>query len=130
MNIAPTQVKEEGGEARIALDGETFGMPRELLGMLQSKKAGGELSLGVRPEGVLVSRDEKPGFRPVEAHLIQPYGGFDIVDLKVGGNTLRARTTSNLVGKPGERVWARIDPSQAHFFDTQSGASLGIRLGD
>jgi hypothetical protein len=27
-----------------------------------------------------------------------------------------------------DRVWARIDPSQAHFFD-KSGASLGIRLG-
>ena len=44
--------------------------------------------------------------------------------------TLRARTTSGYVGKVGDRVFARIDPSQAHFFDTKSGASLDIRLGD
>ena len=129
MNIAATAVKDEGGSARIAVDSESFELPRELLGMLEAKKAG-ELSLGVRPEGILISREEKPGYRPLEAHLIQPYGAFDIVDLKVGGNTLRARTASRYVGRPGDRVWVRIDPAQAHFFDTKSGASLGIRLGD
>ena len=128
MNISPTTVKEEGGTASIAVDSESFELPRELLGMLQQKQAGNDLSLGVRPEGILVSRDEQPGYRPVEAHIIQPYGGFDIIDLKVGGKTFRARTTSGYVGRAGDRVWARIDPAQAHFFDTRSGASLGIRL--
>ena len=96
----------------------------------EAKKAGNELSLGVRPEGVLISREQQAGYQPMEAHIIQPYGGFDIVDLKVGDKTLRARTTSGYVGKAGDRVFARIDPSHAHFFDTKSGASLDIRLGD
>ena len=129
MNISATTVSEADGKARIALDSETFELPRELLAMLEQKKAT-DLSLGVRPEGVLVSREDQPGYRPVEAHIIQPFGGFDIVDLRVGAQTLRARTTSGFVGKAGERVWARIDPAQAHFFDTKSGASLDIRLGD
>jgi multiple sugar transport system ATP-binding protein len=129
MNISATKVSEAGGGAQISLDSEKFDLPRELLGMLQSKKAGNELSLGVRPEGVLLSNTDQPGYRPVEAHIIQPFGGFDIVDLKVGAQTLRARTTAGFVGKAGDRVWARIDPAQAHFFDTKSGASLDIRLG-
>jgi multiple sugar transport system ATP-binding protein len=41
---------------------------------------------------------------------------------------IRARTRSGYVGNPGDKVWARIDPSQAHFFDTESGNSLGVRL--
>jgi multiple sugar transport system ATP-binding protein len=131
MNIANASVREEAGAAQVMVDSEAFELPRELLGMLEGKKAGdAQLALGVRPEGVLVSPTEKPGYRPVEAHIIQPYGGFDIVDLKIGGTTLRARTTSGYVAKAGDRVWARIDPSQAHFFDTRSGASLGIRLGE
>jgi multiple sugar transport system ATP-binding protein len=130
MNITGTAVREENGSAQVAVDSESFPLPRELLGMLEQKKAGSDLSLGVRPEGVLISHEEQPGYRPVEAHLIQPYGGFDIVDLKVGAKTLRARTASQFVSRPGDRVWARIDPSQAHFFDSKSGASLGIRLGD
>ena len=130
MNVTSTVVKEAGGAAQVVLDSETFDMPREVLGMLQSKGAGNELSLGVRPEGVLVSHEDQPGYRPVEAHIIQPFGGFDIVDLRVGSQTLRARTAAGYVGKAGARVWAKIDPAQAHFFDTRSGASLGIRLGN
>jgi multiple sugar transport system ATP-binding protein len=129
MNISATTVSNVGGKAAVAVDRETFELPAELLGMLQQKNASRELSLGVRPEGVLVSRQEQPGYKPVEAHLIQPFGGFDIVDLKIGEQTLRARTAAGFVPRAGERVFARIDPSQAHFFDTKSGASLDIRLG-
>jgi multiple sugar transport system ATP-binding protein len=130
MNISATAVKEEGGAATVAIDSESFELPRELLGMLQQKQAGQDLSLGVRPEGILLSRDQQPGYRSVEAHIIQPYGGFDIIDLKVGNRTIRARTPSGYVGRAGDRVWARIDPAQAHFFDTKTGDSLGIRLGN
>ena len=130
MNVAPAQVREANGAAEVVVDSESFTLPRELLGMLEARKARGELSLGIRPEGVLLSREDQPGYRPVEAHIIQPFGGYDIVDLRVGGQTLRARTSAGFVGKAGDRVWARIDPAQAHFFDTSSGASLDIRLGD
>jgi multiple sugar transport system ATP-binding protein len=130
MNISATTVSDAGGRAQVAIDRETFELPGELLGMLQSKKASNELSLGVRPEGVLVSREQQPGYKPVEAHLIQPYGGFDIVDLKIGEQTLRARTASGFVRDAGQTVFAAIDPAHAHFFDTKSGASLDIRLGN
>ncbi|TIM19777.1 MAG: ABC transporter ATP-binding protein, partial [Mesorhizobium sp.] len=39
-----------------------------------------------------------------------------------------ARTRSGFVGKPGVQVFAKLDPAQAHFFDTTSGNSLGVRL--
>jgi multiple sugar transport system ATP-binding protein len=130
MNIAPTTVRDADGKAQAVVDETAFELPRELLGMLDSKKAGSDLSLGIRPEGVLVSRTDQPGYRPTEAHIVQPFGGFDIVDLRFGNRTLRARTTAGYVGKAGDTVWARLDPAQAHFFDNRSGASLDIRLGD
>jgi multiple sugar transport system ATP-binding protein len=130
MNVTPAQVREAGSAAEVVVDSETFELPRELIAMLAGKQAKGDLALGIRPEGVLVSREDKPGYRPLEAHIIQPFGGYDIIDLKVGEQTLRARTSAGFVGKAGERVWARIDPAQAHFFDTSSGASLDIRLGE
>jgi multiple sugar transport system ATP-binding protein len=129
MNIAPVAVEEKDGEAQVVIESHPFALPRELLRMLEDKKAGQELSLGVRPEGVLLSHSEQPGYRLVEAHIIEPFGPFDIVDLKVGARTLRARTATGFVDRAGDRVWARIDPAQVHFFDTSSGASLGIRLG-
>jgi multiple sugar transport system ATP-binding protein len=129
MNITSVEVRQTKDAAELVLGPDHFELPGAVLGMLAAKAAS-DFSLGVRPEGVLVSREEQSGYRQVEAHIIQPYGGFDIVDLKLGDRTLRARTTSGYVGRAGDRVWARIDPTQAHFFDTKSGASLGIRLGE
>ncbi len=129
MNISPVAVEESEGVAKVVLESEAFEMPREVLGMLESKKASKDLSLGVRPEGVLLSREQQPGYRSVEAHIIEPFGPYDIVDLKVGSRILRARTSTGFVDRAGDQVWARIDPAQVHFFDTGSGASLGIRLG-
>jgi multiple sugar transport system ATP-binding protein len=130
MNIASATIRSDGGQASVTLDDASFDMPADLLGMLDKKRAAPALSLGVRPEGVLVSHTDQPGYRPAEVHLIQPYGGFDIVDLRFGSKTLRARTSSGYVDRIGARVFARIAPSQTHFFDTQSGASLDLRLGD
>ncbi len=41
---------------------------------------------------------------------------------------LRARTRSGFVARAGDQVFARLDPVQAHFFDSASGQSLGVRL--
>jgi multiple sugar transport system ATP-binding protein len=129
MNVANAEVREAAGGAEVVVDSEAFALPGEVLGMLEAKHAGRQVALGIRPEGVLIAREQQAGYLPVEAHIIQPFGGFDIVDLKVGEQTLRARTEAGYVGRAGDRVFARIDPAQAHFFDIKSGASLGIRLG-
>jgi multiple sugar transport system ATP-binding protein len=131
MNVANASVSEMAGSARVILQGaaEGFAFPSELLGRLDKVKiADGHLALGVRPEAVLVEREAKPGYMPVEAHIIEPLGAYDIVDLKVGAEMLRARTRSGYVKQAGDRVFARIDPAQTHFFDAESGNSLGVRL--
>ena len=131
MNLAEATVKEDAGHARIDLKGAStsFNFPPELANRLSAARGeNGNLTLGVRPEGVIVAREASDGFMPVEAHIIEPLGSHDIVDLKVGEQMLRARTKSGFVPRAGETVWARIDPAQAHFFNTATGSSLGIRL--
>jgi len=130
MNIAEASVAEGASAARVTVGGTQAGFefPRQLLSKLNGHAANGGLTLGIRPEGVLVRRDAAPGYLPVEAHIIEPLGSFDIVDLKVGSKMLRARTKAGYVAGPGEKVHVRIDPEQAHFFDTASGKSLGVRL--
>jgi multiple sugar transport system ATP-binding protein len=133
MNITGATVSADGGRTRVVIgDGDgSFSFPAELERKLAAApNANGELTLGVRPEGILVARDEQPGFIAVEAHIIEPLGAYDIVDLKIGSQLLRARTASGYVGRPGDRVWAKLDAGQTHFFSTRSGESLQIRLGN
>ncbi|WP_332702302.1 ABC transporter ATP-binding protein [Devosia sp.] len=129
MNLADVDISESASGVGVNLGGTSFAFPPALSGKL--KEAGaqpGKLKLGVRPEGVLVSRDAQDGYVEVTVGIIEPLGSHDIVDLKVGDAVLRARTKSAFVPGPGATVWARIDPAQAHFFDTTTGSSLGIRL--
>jgi multiple sugar transport system ATP-binding protein len=130
MNVAPAIVRSEGDAVSVAVDAAVpgFAFPPELAGKLDGHAGSGMLKLGIRPEAVLVSREARPGYVPVVAHIIEPLGSHDIVDLKVGAEILRARTPSGFVAKAGEAVHARLDPAQAHFFDTSSGKSLGVRL--
>lgn len=130
MNVADTTIRETGGEVAVAVGGTErgFPFPRELLSKLNGHAASDGIALGVRPEGVLVRLEPADGFLPVEAQLIEPLGSFDIVDLKVGKEVLRARTKSGFISGTGEKVFARIDPAQAHFFDKASGRSLGVSL--
>jgi len=129
MNLANADISEGSSGVNVTLGGVTFVFPPALSDRL--KQAGaqqGKLKLGVRPEGVLLSHDAQEGYVEVGAGIIEPLGSHDIVDLRVGDIVLRSRTKSGFVGGSGSRVWARIDPAQAHFFDTTSGKSLGIRL--
>jgi multiple sugar transport system ATP-binding protein len=131
MNVADVSVATNGSGARVQMKdhAEGFAFPAELVNHLNAANGkAGQLALGIRPEGVLVSRDPGEGYLPVEAHIIEPLGSHDIVDLKFGSQFLRARTRSGYVAKPGEKVYVRVDPAQAHFFDTKTGNSLGIRL--
>jgi multiple sugar transport system ATP-binding protein len=88
-----------------------------------------ELMVGIRPENVLVARQQVPGSIAVEAHIIEPLGAYDIVDLKLGQQLLRARTASGYVGKAGDIVWARLDEAQTHFFSARTEDALPVNLG-
>lgn len=129
MNVADAAVTETAAAASVTVGGAASGFefPRTLLSKLNGH-AGGQLALGIRPEGVLIRRDAAEGFMAVETQIVEPLGSFDIVDLKVGSKMLRARTKSGFISGPGEKVFARIDPTQAHFFDKASGKSLEVRL--
>jgi multiple sugar transport system ATP-binding protein len=133
MNVANVRLEANGSHTRVRLgDGAAvFDFPAGLVErMARTGRAGGDLMLGIRPEGVIVSRREAAGHLPVEAHIIEPLGAYDIVDLKIGGGFLRARTASGYVGRPGDTVWARLDPAQTHFFESASGEAIDVRTGN
>ena len=86
----------------------------------------GQLALGVRPEAVSVERTPQENHVKAEIHVIEPIGSYDIVDIKVGDQVMRARTPTRFVEKVGDTVWIRLDEKRTHFFDKRTGNSLGI----
>ncbi|MFO1055427.1 MAG: ABC transporter ATP-binding protein [Dongiaceae bacterium] len=130
MNASKAVVRQDGATSLVEIGSgsDAVAFPIELApDQAAFLSAAGELVLGVRPEGVLVRRSPAPGHIAVEAHLIEPLGAYDIIDLKVGQGLLRARTPSGVATRPGEGVWARLDVGQLHFFDAATGQSLQWR---
>ncbi len=128
MNVLPAELRAEAGRTAVSFGGgQDFEFPDDLRSRIDAAlPKGHELVVGVRPEGVQVALEGGEGRRQVEAQFIEPLGAYDIVDLKVGGRYLKARTPSGLVGAPGEAVWARLDTAQVHFFDATTGEVLDI----
>ena len=126
MNVLPGRVQAEGGRIKLFLADAAEGF--DFAGPVPPQFTGTEdgLMIGVRPEAVQVAREERVGYVPIEAHLIEPLGAYDIVDLKLGSQFLRARTTSGFVAGPGQTVWAHVEESQTHFFSSQSGSALEV----
>ena len=132
MNITDVGLRTEGEVMKVepAGSGIAFDFPGSLENMLNERQAGkNNLKLGIRPEGIQVVNQKREGFQQLEAHIIEPLGAYDIVDLKIGDGYMRARTPSGYVGRAGDSVWAKLDEAQTHFFNAESGDSLDIRLG-
>lgn len=123
MNVADVSLAAGGGDVMVTVGGAGtgFAFPQQTLGNVGAEI---DVSLGIRPEAVLLSHEQSDGFIEVESTNIEPLGSHDIVDVRIGDEVLRARTESGFVAGEGQKVWVNLDPSQAHFFDRRSGLSL------
>ncbi|MGI9390736.1 MAG: ABC transporter ATP-binding protein [Boseongicola sp.] len=124
MNVTGARFSANGSAAKLNIGGaeQDFRFPVEALEV--SNKSSGDLMLGIRPEAVHLSHDPLEHGFEVTTTNVEPLGSHDIVDVRVGDATLRARTASGFVGGEGAKIWVDLDATQAHFFDQDSGLSL------
>lgn len=85
-----------------------------------------EVIMGIRPEH-LQPTSEKSGTIRGEVYVIEPQNNELILDLRVGGELLKARVDKGeLLTRPkvGEVMTFSLDPEHTYFFDPQSGQRL------
>jgi ABC-type sugar transport system ATPase subunit len=129
MNILDCQIGADDNCTQCFLGEDTPALPlaKSLFHNIESKGVPlGQLALGVRPEAVRLAREERKEYIKARVHVIEPLGPFDILDLKVDSQIVRAKASSRFVEKPGESVWFQLDEQRTHFFDKDTGNSLMI----
>jgi multiple sugar transport system ATP-binding protein len=84
---------------------------------------GTELVLGVRPEDVLLAHESKAGFQPAEVYVVEPLGSEKIINLRIAGHIVKARTPPTFAARAGETLFMQIDQTRSHLFDARSGDS-------
>jgi multiple sugar transport system ATP-binding protein len=129
MNILDCRIDaaENCTQCLLGEDMQALPLSKSLYHKIESKKVPcGQLVLGVRPEAVRLAREAKDDYIKAEVHVIEPLGPFDIVDIKVEDQIIRAKAASRFIEKPGESIWIQLDEQRTHFFDKDTGESLNI----
>jgi len=87
----------------------------------------GEIVLGVRPQDVVVSQDERSDQNAIEAEVftVEPLGDSTILDLKIGETRMKAVTSPDFPEEMGGKVWARFRADRVYLFDKKSGDAVG-----
>lgn len=129
MNVLDCSIGFDEKHTLVFLGNDGLALPfsRSLYHRITGKTASGEkFALGVRPEAVHMAREARTDHVKANVHVIEPIGPYDIVDIQVGNQIIRAKTPTRFVDKPGETVWFGLDEERIHFFDKGSGNSLNI----
>jgi multiple sugar transport system ATP-binding protein len=121
MNVADVAVAGGADAAELSFGtGPGVRLPTAVVSHLPQRA----VKLGIRPEAVQLSHQPGDGYVETRTTNVEPLGSHDIVDVRVGEATLRARAEAGFARGDGQRVWVRLDPERAHFFDGETGRTL------
>jgi multiple sugar transport system ATP-binding protein len=117
---AELPIGESNGGASLAV----LALTEKTRQRLAEHRITGDLVLGVRAEDIELSRTERPEFLRAEVYVVEPLGSENIIDLRLAGHVLKARTAPTFTAAIGEPMWVRIDQSRMHLFNAATTEAL------
>lgn len=112
----------------IGNNGSAFRLSKAFsFGIDAEKVSNKQVYLGVRPEAVHLKTTSETGHLKAKVRVIEPLGHYDIVDIEIGDNILRAKVNSRFIKHVGQPVWIQLDEKRIHLFDQQTGLSLILK---
>jgi multiple sugar transport system ATP-binding protein len=107
------------GDARLVADGVDLPLTKDYTDLV-SPFAGKAVLLAVRAEGISVNAKPLDGGAAAMVELVEPLGANSILDLRVGGNLIRAVVPSSSGITPRSAVWVAFDLRKSHLFEAGS----------
>jgi multiple sugar transport system ATP-binding protein len=91
---------------------------------LKASANGKSLIFGVRPEDVDLAPSGGEGWLPGEVYVTEPLGDRTIVDMQLGGSTVKVKMDAEFEAQSGDALHMRFDPNRFHVFDEATGQAL------
>lgn len=109
--------------ARVFRAGKEVVLPlsEDQLGRIKGRE---RVTLGIRPEHIVVSRAAREGWPPAHVYVTELMGNETLVFLRLGDEKLIARAAADFRADPETPVWVGFEMERADFFDAQSGEAL------
>ena len=108
-------------ERRFVSQGITLTLGEDVLSRLRAYES---VTLGVRPEDVVLSVTEFPGGTPARIYVTEALGNETFVFLNLGQEKIVARTDAAVRLDIEAKVWVSFDQTKLHFFDRAPGNRL------
>ncbi|MDK2896041.1 MAG: multiple sugar transport system ATP-binding protein [Candidatus Atribacteria bacterium] len=118
MNFIPAIL--EGTNLNVGPGCFVLPLTKEIAQTALGKLSSAQIYLGVRPEDILISREQKEGFYPGEVEIIEPLGLLQIVRLRLDGYFLRVRSEEKARFTVGEQIFFNFKENKLHIFDRQT----------
>ncbi|MEA1963940.1 MAG: ABC transporter ATP-binding protein [Candidatus Aerophobetes bacterium] len=123
MNMLDGSLVEKNGNIVIDLEFSIYVLPKRMKELMK-RATPSEVTLGVRPENIVImKKSQKNSFEAKVVH-IEPMGRESNVYLEAGGNPFIAIRDSTQDLKAGDEVWLSFDKEKIHIFDRKSGGAL------
>jgi multiple sugar transport system ATP-binding protein len=118
MNLLNASLSSVAGGPAVEIAGTAIPASGGFAARLATQPAEqGEIILGVRPEEVIIRRQQETGSVPGEVFVVEDLGNERLVTLDLGGQFVVARMAADFPAEMGERLWFGFDPERAHLFD-------------
>jgi len=124
MNFFDCNLIERNG--KYFLEGTDFLFPikEETAAHIRKISSSSSLTIGVRPENVLIEKKPKASSIPAEVYIIEPLGDSLIINLKIGSTLIKVRARGDFLAKTGDRVYLTFQEDDMHVFDKKDGKAL------
>ena len=119
MNMVSAIVKG-GAKPSVVLNEETLLLPPDL-----SVKDGQEITLGIRPENLILSKKGRKNTLNAKVIVIEPTGSETHVVMRFGKQDIVAVFRERHPLEIGQIIHLTYEPEKVHFFDTKTGLNLG-----
>ncbi len=125
MNFANVRIAAENGALWATSEGIRLKLPAALAERL-GPCAGKEMTLGIRPEDLLIASDSDPADMCIEAvvEVIERLGSVILLDVAVGPVTMVASVEPTVGAKVHERLRLALNPLRLHFFEIESETAI------
>ncbi len=123
MNFWSGELSNTGGELTVGSNGASFRLPSGAAPLLRN---GSNVVLGIRPEHIEVATGASNGGAPAQVVLVEDLGNEVLLDLRLEGHPIVARTTVGQSVDSGAPVWLKFPPEHLYLFDPASEERIAL----
>jgi len=122
MNLLPCEVKSRDGGTYLDIGPSAFILPLppervKTIRRFDSRR----LIFGIRPEDILIDAAQGEGSIKGKVYVVETLGGYNIIEVEVGGRLLIVKAESSLEPLIGQEIRIRFRSEKIHLFDGNGG---------